>query len=277
MFPRPAFFAGARLNFAENLLYPKSAPSEDSLAVIEATETSQSEITWKELRERVRLCTLALRKLGVVEGDRVAGYLANHCNTLVAMLSAVSIGALWTGVSPDTGVHAVLDRLQQIEPKILFSDNSVIYNGKVHEVRGKVKEVVEGLPNLHALLVFETVENCTFETDNISEKTQVWCYNDMLKTVDQTQPHEFTQLPADHPIYILYSSGTTGKPKVGTLSLSAFTNKPQCIVHGAIGTLIQHKKEHQIHCDIRQGDRVFYYTTCTWYCSFKPHPFEADK
>jgi acetoacetyl-CoA synthetase len=131
IFPRPDFFAGSRLNFAENLLYPANLKiDENSPAIIEATESGSSTITWAELRSRVQECALALRSHGVVESDRVAGFLGNHANAVVAMLAAASIGAVWTGVSPDTGVTAVLERLVQIQPKVLFVDNAVVYNGK---------------------------------------------------------------------------------------------------------------------------------------------------
>lgn len=251
MFPRPAFFKGARLNFAENLLYPKCDPDEDSLAVIAATETSREYVSWKQLRERVRQCTAAMRSLGVKKNDRVAGYLANHTNTLVVMLSATSLGAVWTGVSPDTGVHAVLDRLRQIEPSLLFADNAVVYNGKTHDVHGKVMQVIQGLPELKAAVIFETVAGHAFDMDDLKLiKGRAWDYQDFVKIGDGTAKLDFAQGSPDHPVYILYSSGTTGKPK--------------CIVHGAIGTLIQHKKEHDIQCDIRPGDRPFYFTTCTW-------------
>lgn len=185
------------------------------------------------------------------EGDRVAGYVANHCNALVAMLSATSIGAVWTAVSPDTGVHAVLDRIQQIEPVILFADNAVKYNGKVHEVRQKLLEISKQLPQLMAVVIFETIPEHHFDLGGITATNGTSCmYKDFVKTGSAEAELEFSQLQPDHPVYILYSSGTTGKPK--------------CIVHGAIGTLIQHKKEHDIHCDIRPGDRLFYFTTCTW-------------
>ena len=251
MFPRPEFFRGARLNFAENLLYPTCNPDEDSIAVIAATEVSRESVSWKELRDRVRQCTAAMRSAGIKKDDRVAGYLANHTNTLVAMLSTTSLGAIWTGVSPDTGVRAVLDRVRQIEPSLLFADNAVIYNGKTHDVHDKVVQVVQQLPELKAAVIFETVTDHPFDLSDLRVlKGKAWKIEDFVKVGDTDADLDFAQLPPDHPIYILYSSGTTGKPK--------------CIVHGAIGTLIQHKKEHDIQCDIRPGDRLFYFTTCTW-------------
>ena len=251
MFPRPAFFEGAKLNFAENLLYPACIPPEDSLAVIAATEETREHVTWKELREKVRKCTAAMSSLGVKEGDRVAGYVANHTNALVAMLSATSIGALWTAISPDTGVHAVLDRMQQIEPVLLFADSGVMYNGKVHDVHDKLKDITSRLPTLQAVIVFETIKDHNFDLADVPvQRGKSMTYSTFISSVQAETPMKFAQLPADHPIYILYSSGTTGKPK--------------CIVHGAIGTLIQHKKEHSIQCSILPGDRLFYFTTCTW-------------
>lgn len=251
MFPRPPFFHGAQLNFAENLLYPGCTPSEDSVAVIEANEESRSYVTWKELRQRVRQCSGAMRRVGVQEGDRVAGYVANHCNALVAMLAATAIGALWTAVSPDTGVRAVLDRIQQIQPVVLFADNAVLYNGKVHDVLNKLKDIVKELSGLKACVVFETVPGEIYPSSDVSFAGQTASsYGEFVREIGREGQTEFAQLQPDHPVYILYSSGTTGKPK--------------CIVHGAVGTLIQHKKEHVIQCDIRPGDRLFYFTTCTW-------------
>ena len=258
MFPRPSFFPGARLNFAENLLYPYCDPPEDSFAIIAATETSRESVTWKMLRERVKQCTAALRAVGISSSDRVGGYLANHTNALVAMLATTSVGAIWTGVSPDTGVHAVLDRMVQIHPKLLFSDNAVLYNGKIHDVHAKLQEIVLDLPELHAVFIFETIKNHPFDTNEISvggsnyddTSRKAWMYEDFIADHQNAGQHCFEQLDPDHPIYILFSSGTTGRPK--------------CITHGAIGTLIQHKKEHDIHCDIRPGDRFFQYTTTSW-------------
>ena len=251
MFPRPAFFEGARLNFAENILYPSCNPDEGSYAVIEANEESRGYVTWKELRERVRQCSAALKTLGVKEGDRVAGYVANHCNALVAMLAATSLGALWTAMSPDTGAHAVLDRIKQIEPVVLFADNGAMYNGKVHEVHDKLREIAKELGQLKACVVFETIANHEIDLRDISTAHgTASSYPQFVQSVSDDARLEFVQLQPDHPVYILYSSGTTGKPK--------------CIVHGAIGTLIKHKEEHDIQCDIRPGDRLFYFTTCTW-------------
>ncbi|KAA6408639.1 MAG: acetoacetate- ligase [Lasallia pustulata] len=251
IFPRPTFFQGARLNFAENLLYPMSNPNEDSLAIIAATEETREHVTWKQLRERVRECSAAMKTLGVKEGDRVAGFVANHTNTLVALLSTASLGAIWTAISPDTGVTAVLDRIRQIEPVVLFADNGVMYNGKIHQTHNKISEIVEGLPQLQAAVIFESVAEQPFDMKDINvAKGKALTFIDFVKSGSPDPGLEFAQLQPDHPVYILYSSGTTGKPK--------------CIVHGAIGTLLQHKKEHMIQGDVTPGDRVFYFTTTSW-------------
>ena len=251
MFPRPAFFDGSTLNFAENLLYPAAAPDENTTAIIGATEADREYISWKELRESVRKCANALKEAGLQTGDRVAGFVGNHANTVVTMLAASSIGAFWTGVSPDTGVHAVLERLKQIEPKILFADNASLYNGKVHGSHAKVTEIVSSLPNLEHLVLFEP-QSLDFNLDQVRpEHGKAVTYTDFLSAVrDPAAPLEFASLRPDHPVYILYSSGTTGAPKP--------------IVHGSLGTLLQHKKEHLLHCEIRPGDRLFYFTTTTW-------------
>ncbi|KAI4088613.1 MAG: hypothetical protein LQ344_005952 [Seirophora lacunosa] len=251
MYPRPAFFRGAKLNFAENLLYPSCKPDENDWAILAASEDSREQVTWKQLRERVQKCASALVSLGVHKGDRVAGYVANHTDAVVAMLGTTTIGAIWTAVSPDTGVLAVLDRMQQIAPVVLFADNAARYNGKVHEVHGKLKQIVPNLLSLRAVLIFETVRDLGFQIDDIAVPSgSASMYNRFLSRQPWVTRVAFEQSEADHPVYVLYSSGTTGKPK--------------CMVHGAIGTLIQHKKEHDLQCDIRPGDRLFYFTTCTW-------------
>jgi acetoacetyl-CoA synthetase len=183
LFPRPDFFAGSSLNFAENLLYPaKLNIDENSPAIIEATENGHSEISWAELRERVRKCALALRSHGVVESDRVAGFLGNHANAVVAMLAASTIGAVWTGVSPDTGVTAVLERLVQIQPKVLFVDNAVVYNGKMHSSYQKVKEILDGLKGLKAGVMFETVKGFEMKVEGLEVGDgKIWTYDEFVK------------------------------------------------------------------------------------------------
>jgi acetoacetyl-CoA synthetase len=250
MFPRPEFFENARLNFAENLLFPTQDVDAKSPAIIAVTETTREIVTWEELRERVRLCQSGMIALGLKEGDRVAGYVANHTNALVAMLAATSLGCVWTAVSPDTGVHAVLERLRQIEPTILFADNAAFYNGRSHPVLPKVNEIASSLSSLKAVVVFATVSSVKIDIESIRVPSgRAYDYESFVSCPTSAELM-FRRLPADHPVYILYSSGTTGAPK--------------CIVHGAIGTLLQHKKEHIIHCSITPRSRLFYFTTCTW-------------
>ncbi len=175
MFPRPDFFAGARLNFAENLLFPANAEVDESAtAIITATEDENhlAETSWAELRDQVRRCSNALRAAGVKENGVVAGFVANHVQALVALLSAAAIGAIWTGISPDNGVSAVLDRLVQIQPQVLFTDNATLYNGKEWSGKAKTLEVVEELKKhgLEHVVVIRGLKNVETGLDEIRAK-----------------------------------------------------------------------------------------------------------
>ena len=253
MYPRPSFPEKHVLNFAENLLYPQTPNSSpidpSSPAVIEATETTRVTLSWDELRARVGKCTRALKDLGVSAHDVIAGYVANHANAVVYMLSATGLGAIWTGVSPDCGVGMVKDRLCQVKPKVLIADSSQEYNGKIFDVISKVREIVEGLDDLRSVIVLSDLSKLELESEGLRPvKGAVESHKELMG--GDLSHLSFSKYPPDHPVYILYSSGTTGAPK--------------CIAHGAIGTLLQHKKEHCLHCDIKPGDRMFYFTTCTW-------------
>jgi len=239
-FPGARWFPGARLNFAENLLRRR----DDGIALIGRLENgARRTLTHAELYASVARIAAGLRARGVGPGDRVAAFLPNVPEAIVAMLATASIGAIWSSCSPDFGTSGVLDRFGQIQPRVLFACDGYHYNGKALDTRARVAEIAAGLPGLEALVLVPVLGG----DGPLPPKALTW---DQLAGSGPVPELAFAQLPFDHPLYILYSSGTTGVPK--------------CIVHSAGGTLLQHLKEHRLHVDVKPDDRLFYFTTCGW-------------
>ena len=240
--PGARWFPDARLNYAENLLRRRDAA--DAL-VFRGEDRVRRRLSFAELHEQVSRMARALAARGVRKGDRVAGYLPNMPETIVAHLAAASLGAVWSSCSSDFGTRGVLDRFGQIEPKVLIAADGYFYNGKTFDRRPQVKEILAELPSVeHTIMVPYADENPAL--DGIADAA---LYGDALAE-HAGGAIDFVRVPFDHPLVIMFSSGTTGAPK--------------CIVHGTGGTLLQHMKEHALHSDIGPGDRVFYATTCGW-------------
>ncbi len=240
--PGAQWFPEARLNFAQNLL----RRHDDSAAIIFWSEDRiRRVLSHRELVEQVARLAQAMRAAGVSRGDRVAAYLPNMPETVIAMLATAAVGAVWSSCSPDFGAQGVLDRFGQIEPKILLGADGYYYNGKTHDSLVKLRAIVDGLPSLVQTVVVPYVS-----AEPLLSGIRRSVYLRDFVAGHETSEIEFESLPFDHPLYIMYSSGTTGVPK--------------CIVHGAGGTLIQHLKEHLLHVDLKPADRLFYFTTCGW-------------
>ena len=234
------WFPEAKLNFAETML---SRRDEKDAIVFRGENKIELRLSFSDLYLQVAKVQSHMRSCGVGPGDRVAAFLPNHPAAIIGMLATTSIGAIWSSCSPDFGQQGVLDRFGQIEPKMIFVVDGYYYNGKAHDTIERVKSFLDDLPSVEKVVMVEYIQTYTGDIENCSTLLEITS-NLPDKEV------EFKQVPFDHPLYILYSSGTTGAPK--------------CIVHGHGGTLLQHLKEQQLHADIRKDDRVFYFTTCSW-------------
>jgi acetoacetyl-CoA synthetase len=238
--PGARWFAEARLNFAENLLPRRDA---HTAIIFWGEDKVRRSLSYGELFDQVRLIAAGLKRLGVRKGDRVAGFVPNMPEAIIAMLAAASIGAVWSSTSPDFGIKGVLDRFSQIEPKIIFAADGYYFRGKILNTQEKLAGIIEQLPSVEQVI---TINYTGTAAPTALPKCLSW--EELAQPTEE--PLIFEQLPFDHPLYIMYSSGTTGLPK--------------SMVHSAGGTLIQHLKELRLHCNLTPEDVIFYFTTCGW-------------
>jgi acetoacetyl-CoA synthetase len=241
--PEARWFPDARLNFAENLL--RRSGNADAL-VFWGEDRVKIRMSRAELRIAVARFAEGLRKRGVVKGDRVAAYMPNMPHTVIAMLAAASVGAVFTSASPDFGVRGVVDRFGQTEPKFLIACDGYFYAGKRVDCLDRLAAIADAVPSIEHIVTVPYVDEAQAQ---LAVPRAQW-FDDFMEESAPDAELAFEMLPFDHPLYIMYSSGTTGVPK--------------CIVHGAGGALLQHAKEHRLHCDVKEGDRMFYFTTCGW-------------
>lgn len=237
------WFEGSELNYAEHIFRDRDP---DAVAIFSATETRElTPITWNELRSQVAAAAAGFRSLGVAPGDRVAAYLPNTSETIVAFLATVSLGGVWSSCSPDFGAGAVTDRFAQIEPKVLIAVDGYTYGGKGFDRRGVVAELAQAMPGLEHVVVLPYLES----NADIATIPKAMAWSEMVAASPDAEL-EFTRVPFDHPLWILYSSGTTGLPKA--------------IVQGQGGILLEHLKKMHLHLDAGSGDRIFWFTTTGW-------------
>ncbi len=237
------WFVGMELNYAEHML---RFDDERTAIHFECEHREPRKISYRVLRSEVARFADALRGAGVHKGDRVAGFMPNIPEAVIAMLATASLGATWSSCSPDFGINGVLDRFGQIEPVVLVTADGYAYNGKTYDSLGRVRQIAERLTSAKRIVVVPFVS----ETPDLAALPSAVLWGDFLATSDSVVTLSFEPVPFDHPLFVMYSSGTTGMPK--------------CIVHGHGGTLLQHMKELMLHTDLRREDAIFYFTTCGW-------------
>lgn len=240
--PGAKWFSGATLNFAENLLRYRD---EQTALIFRGEDKENVRVTYAELYDQVARVAKSLRELGIQPGDRVVGFMPNMPQAVIAMLAATSMGAIWSSCSPDFGIKGVLDRFGQIKPRVIFTANGYWFKGKSLDSLGRIADFLPQLPSVEKVVVVPYTE----KNPDISRVQKAVLFDD-FKSAESNLEIEFTQLPFEHPLYIMYSSGTTGLPK--------------CMVQSAGGILINQLKETILHTDLKRDDTIFYFTTCGW-------------